>query len=166
MLSSLIIMLSGMIILLSGMIIMWSSMIIMLRGIIIMLGSSCQLFQIKKLFFINVSKKNRLKSAIGWKQILLDIWHLLTVLGVIYLMGYLHLHQCVHSYVSTHWGLSFTRICLHYRVLCFTWTCLLCRSLTCTWTDPFWTKPLRFFFDLAWFRTNLFALLRSCQVLD
>ena len=32
--------------------------------------------------------------------------------------------------------------------------------------DPVWTKPLRFFFDLAWFRTNLFALLRSCQVLD
>ncbi len=22
--------------------------------------------------------------------------------------------------------------------------------------DPVWTKPLRFFFDLAWFRTNLF----------
>jgi hypothetical protein len=21
--------------------------------------------------------------------------------------------------------------------------------------DPVWTKPLRFFFDLAWFRTNL-----------
>ena len=32
--------------------------------------------------------------------------------------------------------------------------------------DPVRTKPLRFFFDLAWFRTNLFALLRSCQVLD
>jgi hypothetical protein len=25
--------------------------------------------------------------------------------------------------------------------------------------DPVWTKPLRFFFDLAWFRTILFALL-------
>ena len=81
-----------------------------------------------------LAKTNRLKSAIGWKQILLDIWHLLTVLGVIYFMGYLHLPQCVHSDVSTHCGLSFTRICLHYRVLCFTWTCLLYRSLTCTWT--------------------------------
>ena len=28
-----------------------------------------------------LAKTNRLKSAIGWKQILLDIWHLLTVLG-------------------------------------------------------------------------------------
>ncbi len=27
--------------------------------------------------------------------------------------------------------------------------------------DPVWTKPLHFLFDLAWFRTNLFALLRS-----
>ncbi len=32
--------------------------------------------------------------------------------------------------------------------------------------DPVWTKPLYFFFDLAWFRTNLFALPRSCHVLD
>ncbi len=28
---------------------------------------------------------------------------MLTVLGVIYFMGYLHLPQCVHSDVSTHW---------------------------------------------------------------
>ncbi len=49
-----------------------------------------------------LAKTNRLKSAIGWKQILFDIWHLLTVLGVIYFMGYLHLPQCVHSDVSTH----------------------------------------------------------------
>ncbi len=39
-----------------------------------------------------------------------------------------------HSDESTQWGLSFTRICLHYIVLCFTWTCFLYRSLTCTWT--------------------------------
>ncbi len=32
-------------------------------------------------------------------------------------------------------GMSFTRVCLHYRVLCFTWTCFLYRSLTCTWTS-------------------------------
>ncbi len=87
-----------------------------------------------------LAKTNRLKSAIDWKQILLDIWHLLTVLGVIYFMGYLHLPQCVHSDVSTH-GRVYTLgpelhkdLSLHYRVLCFTWTCLLYRSLTCTWT--------------------------------
>jgi hypothetical protein len=39
-----------------------------------------------------------------------------------------------NSDVSTHWGLSFTRICLHYRVLCFTWSFFLYRSLNCTWT--------------------------------
>jgi hypothetical protein len=78
MLSSMIIMLSGMIILLNGLIIMWIGMnivlssMIMLRGIIIMLGSSCQLFQIKKLFFINGSKNkslkicNRMKTNFTW----------------------------------------------------------------------------------------------------
>ncbi len=47
---------------------------------------------------------------------------------------YVHQRPVLHSDVSTHWGLSFTWTCLHYRILCFTWTCFLYTGLSWTWT--------------------------------
>jgi hypothetical protein len=84
MINGMIIMLRRMILMWSGMNIMLSRMIIMLSGMIIMLGSSWQLFQIKKIVLYKCYHTKLLEICNSMEQILLDIWHLLNVLGAIF----------------------------------------------------------------------------------